>query len=266
MLTANVIKQFASLKQKKERLEQSRFLIEGFHLVEECLNSEYELEYIILRSDVNLQGHTAILEKIAKNKTIVEPLPEKQFNKLTDTESSQGIVGVVKRSFKNVLAESAANSDSKIIIALDRISDPGNLGTIIRTAYWFGVKTIMLSRECADPYNPKVIRSTQGGIFHTNIIEDAELAEKLKELETAGQKIYLFTLDAQNFLSELRENSSITSNSKSVLVFGNESHGISQEILGAGFERVKIKGYTGSESLNAAVSCAIALYEFTRGD
>lgn len=265
MLSANTIKQFASLKQKKERLEQSRFLIEGFHLVEECLNSEYELEYIILRSDVNLQGHTTILEKIAKNKTIVEPLPEKQFNKLTDTESSQGIVGVVKRSFKSAKTEGVENADGNIIIALDRISDPGNLGTIIRTAYWFGVKTILLSRECADPYNPKVIRSTQGGIFHTNIIEDADLSEKLGELKSAGHTVYLFTLDAPNFLSELRGKDSFSDDSKSVIVFGNESHGISQEILEAGFDRLKIKGYSESESLNAAVSCAIALYEFTRG-
>lgn len=264
MLTANTIKQFASLKQKKERLEQSRFLIEGFHLIEECLNSEYELEYIILRSDVNLQGHSAILEKIAKNKTIVEPLPEKQFNKLTDTESSQGIVGVVKRSFKNAKAEVAEDGNSNIIIALDRISDPGNLGTIIRTAYWFGVKTILLSRECADPYNPKVIRSTQGGIFHTNIIEDSDLTVELGKLKSAGHSVYLFTLDAQNFLSGLREKESISANSRSVLVFGNESHGISHEILNSGFDRVKIKGYSESESLNAAVSCAIALYEFTR--
>ena len=81
MLTANLIKQFASLKQKKYRLEYSQFLIEGFHLVEECLNSDYELEYIILRSDINLQGHTGILEKREKNKSRVEPLLDKQDKK-----------------------------------------------------------------------------------------------------------------------------------------------------------------------------------------
>ncbi len=259
MLTTNLIKQFASLKQKKYRLEYSQFLIEGFHLVEECLNSDYELEYIILRSDVNLQGHTGILEKIAKNKTIVEPLPEKQFNKLTDTESSQGIVGIVKRSFENTPLK-----ESGLIIALDRISDPGNLGTIIRTAYWFGVNTILLSRECADPYNPKVIRSTQGGIFHTDIIEDADLLAELKGLKASGYEVCLFTLDGEKYLSELRKENEVFNSSKSVLVFGNESHGISQDIIDAGFSKVKIKGYSQSESLNAAVSCAIALYEFTR--
>ena len=96
MLTTNEIKLFASLKQKKYRNEYGKYLIEGFHLIEECLNSAHELEYIILRNDINLQGYPEILEKISKNKTIVEPLPEKSFNKLIDTESSQGIVGVVK--------------------------------------------------------------------------------------------------------------------------------------------------------------------------
>nr|HMQ80802.1 RNA methyltransferase [Ignavibacteria bacterium] len=187
MLTTNQIKLFASLKQKKFRLEHGKYLIEGFHLIEECLSSPHELEYIILRNEVDLQGHTAILEKIAQNKTIVEPLPEKLFNKLTDTESSQGIVGVVSRPEYN-----KTKSSGDLIIALDKVSDPGNLGTIIRTAYWFGVDWILLSDGSADPYNPKVVRSTQGGIFHTNITEDAELAAELKKLESKGYSVYLF--------------------------------------------------------------------------
>lgn len=254
MLTTNEIKQFASLKQKKFRLEHGKYLIEGFHLIEECLCSPHELEYIILRNDVDLQGHTEILEKIAQNKTIVEPLPEKLFNKLVDTESSQGIVGVVKRpEFKR----SDLNSD--LIIALDKVSDPGNLGTIIRTAYWFGVDQILFSEGCADPYNPKVVRSTQGGIFHCNITEDAELAVELKELETKGYSVYLFTLDSERSLSQVTQSAK---SDKSVIVFGSEAHGISQEIIGQGFEKVKIEGYSASESLNVAISAGIALYEF----
>ena len=146
MLTTNQIKQFASLKQKKYREEYGKYLIEGFHLIEECLNSPHELEYIILRSDIDLQGYPAILNKIAANKTIVEPLPEKSFNKLTDTESSQGIVGVVAHPQPKAGAERGS-----IVLALDRVSDPGNLGTIIRPAYWFGVKNILLSKNWADP-------------------------------------------------------------------------------------------------------------------
>lgn len=257
MLTTNEIKQFASLKQKKFRLEHGKYLIEGFHLIEECLCSPHELEYIILRNDVDLQGYTEILEKIAQNKTIVEPLPEKLFNKLVDTESSQGIVGVVKRpEFKR----SDLNSD--LIIALDKVSDPGNLGTIIRTAYWFGVDQILLSEGCADPYNPKVVRSTQGGIFHCNIDEDTNLAEELKKLQSLGYSVYLFTLDAEKSLSQIERLARSGQSDKSVIVFGSEAHGISKDVTEQGFEKVKIEGYSESESLNVAISAGIALYEF----
>ncbi len=256
MLTSNEIKLYASLKQKKYREEYGKYLIEGFHLIEECLNSEHELEYIIVRSDVNLQSHTAILEKIAKNKTIVEPLPEKLFNKLTDTESSQGIVGVVKHPH----AKPGADEEG-LILALDKIGDPGNLGTIIRTAYWFGVQKIMLSINSADPYNPKVIRSTQGGIFHTQIFEDVDLVNELKKLKAKGYEIYLFTLDAKQTLSQILKSDK---SDKSVIVFGSEAHGISDELMNADFERVKIEGYSGSESLNVAIAAGIALYEFKK--
>jgi len=256
LLTANQIKQFASLKQKKYREEYGKYLIEGFHLIEECLNSSHELEYIILRDGVDLQGHTAILEKLAANKTIVEPLPERSFNKLTDTESSQGIVGVVAHP-----KIKAGSGHGDIIIALDRVSDPGNLGTIIRTAYWFGVKNIILSKECADPYNPKVIRSTQGGIFHLNITEDSDLISELKKYRSGGYSVYLFTLDAEKSLSQISKSGE---SGKSVLVFGSEAHGISIEIIEQGFEKLKIEGYSASESLNVAVSAGIAMYEFTK--
>ncbi len=256
MLTANQIKQFASLKQKKYREEYGKYLIEGFHLIEECLNSPHELEYIILREGVDLQGHTAILEKLAANKTIVEPLPERSFNKLTDTESSQGIVGVVAHP-----KIKAGSGHGDIIIALDRVSDPGNLGAIIRTAYWFGVKNIILSKECADPYNPKVIRSTQGGIFHLNITEDSDLISELKKYRSGGYSVYLFTLDAEKSLSQISKSGE---SGKSVLVFGSEAHGISIEIIEQGFEKLKIEGYSASESLNVAVSAGIAMYEFMK--
>lgn len=259
ILTTNEIKLYASLKQKKYREEYGKYLIEGFHLIEECLNSQHELEYIILRNDINLQGHPSILEKIAKNKTIVEPLPERSFNKLTDTESSQGIVGVVKHSkIKH------STNEPDIILALDRISDPGNLGTIIRTAYWFNVPQILLSNGSADPYNPKVIRSTQGGLFHTNITEDVELTPELKKLQRNGYSVYLFTLDAEKTLSQIIKSSKSGQSAKSVIVFGSEAHGVSQELLDMDFERVKIEGFSGSESLNVAIAAGIALYEFKK--
>ncbi len=229
-------------------------------MVEECLKSGYTLEYILIRSDIDLGKYPEILNPIAKTKTIVEPLPAKSFKKLTDTESSQGIIGIV-----SLPAEKKISDKGNIVIALDKLSDPGNLGTIIRTAYWFGVKTILVSEDSADPYNPKVIRSSQGGIFHINVNEDKDLPKELTRLKSDGYSVYLFTLSADKTLQDiyLSETKSDKSDKfgKSVIVFGSEAHGISKEILEMGFDQVRIEGKSGCESLNAAIACGIALYE-----
>jgi TrmH family RNA methyltransferase len=251
MLSANEVKYFASLKQKKYRWQHKKFLIEGFHLVEECLSSSFNLERIILRNDIDLQKQPVILDKISKNKVKVDALPEKSFNKLTETESSQGIVGVVNKPERKQECDLGS-----LVIALDRIGDPGNLGTIIRTAYWFGVDSVLISENSADAYNSKVIRATQGGIFNTKIFENLRLSEKLSELNQNGYDIYVFTPNAEKNLNEIQPGG------KSVLVFGNESEGISVELLKSAYEKVKIEGYSDCESLNAAISCGIALYRF----
>ena len=251
MLTANDVKYYASLKQKKHSREQKKFLIEGFHLIEECLSSPYNLEIIILRNGTDLTNKPAILSAISKNKTKVESLPEKSFNKLTDTESSQGIIGVVTKP------KTAKNDLGEIVIALDGINDPGNMGTIIRTAYWFGVKSVIAGEGSADIFNQKVIRASQGAVFYTNVYEDVNLNDKLKKLIADGYKVYLFTLAAKMTLSTLNKSG------KSVIVFGSESHGISEELIKGDYEQVKIEGYSKAESLNAAISCGIALYAFT---
>ncbi len=256
MLSSNDIKYYASLKQKKYRREHNQFLIEGFHLIEECLSSPFTLEYIILRNDVDLSSHPEILEKISRNKTKVEALPEKSFNKLVETESSQGIIGVVS----NPKTKAGAASGG-LLIALDRISDPGNLGTIIRTAYWFNAGAILLSEGSADVYNSKVLRSSQGAVFHSSIIEDVNLGEKLADLKKKGHTIYLFTLDA---VKNLDETGSLSQSDKPVLVFGSEAHGLQPELLNGDFEKVKIRGFSECESLNVAISCGIGLYHFSR--
>jgi len=119
------------------------------------------------------------------------------------------------------------------------------------------VKTILLSKGSADPYNPKVIRSTQGGIFHTNIIEDADLKSKLNEYKNSGYNVFLFTLNADSSLSQILKSDK---SDKSVIVFGSESHGISGELLNNDFTKVKIEGYSDCESLNVAIAAGIVLY------
>ncbi len=163
-----------------------------------------------------------------------------------------------------LLQESNIRGD--LVIALDGISDPGNLGTIIRTAWWFNVNTILLSKNSADPFNQKVLRSSLGGVFHINLLENTDLAGKLSDAASSGYEVYLFDLNAEAKLQDFLSDQSTGILRNSILVFGNESSGLSENILKSAleFRRVKIDGYAGAESLNVAISCGIALYEFRK--
>ncbi len=251
MLSSADIKYYSSLKQKKYREETGKFLIEGFHLIEECLSSSYFLDMIILRDDVELKDFPEIRKKINGKKIRVEILPDRSFRKLSETESSQGIIGVVSKK------DMTQKIDSKIVIALDRINDPGNLGTILRTAYWFGIEAILISGNSVDIYNSKVIRASQGGIFHVNVKNDINLLQELINLKDSGYKVYLLTLSAKNDLN------GINKNENAVFVFGNEADGISENIINSGFEEIRISGFSRCESLNVAVSAGIVLHKIT---
>jgi TrmH family RNA methyltransferase len=255
MLSKNGLKYYSSLKQKKIRENEGKFLIEGFHLLEECLHSSYFLECVMVSESVGFEKNSKLLSELQEKKIPVYYLKESLFNKLADTENSQGIAAAVLTK-QDKYYESLYTS--KLIIALDRINDPGNMGTIIRTAYWFGVDSIVISEDSVDIYNPKVLRSTQGALFHVDIYNNVNLPRTLENLRKHGLAIYLLDAKAEKKIS------GVIPGEKTILVFGNEAEGISEDVLNKGFERVKIEGYTNCESLNVSAACAIALYEFTR--
>ncbi len=254
MLTASEIKFYTSLNQKKSRKESGKFLIEGAHLIEECLNSKYKIDLIIFRDDIEHYDYKIISDKIKEKKTRTESISFKSFKKISETESSQGIVGVVSMN------ETKLNPDyGSPVIVLDSISDPGNLGTIIRTAYWFGAGAVLISENSADIYNSKALRATQGAIFHFRIENNINMDSKLKMLRESGYKIFLLTPKGDLSLNVINKNE------KSVFVFGNESEGISEHILNKGYDTLKIDGYSDCESLNVGVAAGIVLFSFCEG-
>jgi len=254
-LSNNDVKYYASLKQKKVRESENKFLIEGFHLIEECLNSSYVIEAIVLRNGVGLEKHKEVKSKASEKNVRVESVPEKLFDKLAETENSQGIVGVVR--IPEAKKDNAPPGNE--VIALDRINDPGNLGTIIRTAYWFGIDSVLISKNSADIYNSKTLRSSQGAVFHMNISYGLDLKKNIHKLNSDGYKIYLFDASAENDLAR----SNIIG--KSVFVFGNEAEGISSDIFEQPYEKVKIQGFSDCESLNVAVSAGILMFYLKNG-
>lgn len=250
-LTKAELKYLSSLKQKKHRINENKFLIEGVHLVEECLSSDFVVNRIIFNEQFEKKKHHRLRELIKEREVVTETISEKEFLRIAETENSQGVAAEVQ--MKPFTVE---KTGLRFILALDKITDPGNLGTIIRTSYWFGVNQILLSGNSVDIYNPKVIRSTQGAIFHVNIRTDCNLLSELQFLKMNGYKIFLMDIKAKQTLDVP------IPGRKNVVVLGNESEGISKEILDEDFIKIKIKSYSNCESLNVAVSCGIALEHF----
>jgi TrmH family RNA methyltransferase len=243
------IKYYSSLKQKKYREKENKFLIEGIHLLEECLKSDYHIETVFICENLLKSRNDLIYGLIAEKKIPVVHIKNKDFIKLSDTDNPQGIMAVVEKKS----AGKIDYSSSKLIVALDGISDPGNLGTIIRTCHWFGVQKLLLSTGSVDLYNPKVVRSTQGSLFHVIVLEKIDLTDELRKLSELGFNVIFLDVNADNELENMPVQGT------NALVFGNESEGISNKLLNSSYRRFKIKGYSDCESLNLAVSCGIAL-------
>lgn len=247
-LTNNEYKLISSLWNKKFRDINKLYIIEGAHLIEEYLNSQYSknsIEFIIKRDDFE---NDVLIDKLSFIE--VQSLNRIKFDKLCDTKTPQGILAVVEKKMIN------KNGDEKFVVALDRINDPGNLGTILRTCYWFGVDKVLISENSADLYNPKTIRSTQGSLFHLDIETDVNLKTKLDSLYKNGFGIYLTTLNG-NALDGISD--------KCVLVFGNEANGVSKELIANDdYKQIKIEAHTDCESLNVSVSSGIFINEFRK--
>lgn len=252
-MTKAELKYYSSLRQKKYRDRDDKFLIEGDHLIEEILKSKYysdNLEKVFISKKYD---NDLILTSLNKRNIPFDRLDHKEIEKLSDTKTPQGIVGVVN---KNPDIKPAADY---LIVALDAINDPGNLGTIIRTCYWFNVDELILSESSADIFNPKVVRSSQGAVFNLAIRTGVTLSNYLAESSNNGWKVYLTLLNSLQSLSE----TPFYDGEKYIFVFGNESNGISKDITtNTIFQSLKIPSYSDCESLNVGISVGILLNEF----
>jgi TrmH family RNA methyltransferase len=253
-LTNNEAKYLSSLKQKKFRDSENKFIIEGLHLVQEAVSSNYyynKLEKIYI-SEKYVDPAVSRLVKSAG--VPFEEIPERQFQKISETQNPQGILALVEKfthkklDYKNITT----------VLVLDTINDPGNLGTIIRTAWWFNADAVLLSKNSAEPYNPKVVRASQGALFNIPVYEEINLEEELEALSHENFNIYLADLNADNDISWFHFNQS-----PSAFVFGNEAHGIRPDIINSkSYTRIKIPSYSDCESLNVAISAGIILYRY----
>lgn len=233
------IKTFRKLHQRKHREQLQQFLVEGYHLVEEALKSDWEVEHIVMTDQAKK------LEGITKEKVML--VNQVVFNHLSQTESPQEIMAVIKKKkFQKITG--------KRLLLIDRIQDPGNLGTIIRTAVAAGYDAIVLGKGTVDPFNDKVLRATQGAVFHLPLIKK-DLRPMIDRLKKDSYTIVASCLEGAKNVETIKKPD------KFALVLGNEGSGISPEILSESDIKVKIPIYGEVESLNVSVAAGILMYQ-----
>lgn len=234
-LTHAQIKMIRSLKDKKFRDEYGLFVVEGEKLVREALDSSYEVESVYRIEGIGEN----VMSRISLYAT---PSPVLALVRIPADRSSYGKCGI----------------SGGLCLALDSVRDPGNMGTILRVADWFGVETVYLSPDCTDIFAPKVVQATMGSIFRVRT-EVADIPELCRAFTSQGRPVYGTLLDGEDiYASDLEE--------QALVVMGNESNGISGAVrneISRGL-RIPSFGKSGAESLNVAVATAVTLSEFRR--
>lgn len=247
------IKRAVSLKQRKFRQKYNEYLVEGIRLINDLLDVEAVKIVFIKESKTDATDLKALLEKaqaIVRARVFI--VEDSVFAKLEDTVHSQGVIGIAEKSIHN-LEESSF--DDGLYITIDGVQDPGNLGTIIRTAVAAGAKGIFLLKGTVDVYNEKVVRSTMSALQHIPIYEDLTADDFNRIVKKHNITTYVTTLE------EAQPYDNISYDAKSMIVVGNEGHGVSPEIQNSCQVGIRIPMYGPIESLNVAVAAALCMYK-----
>lgn len=246
------IKSIKKLKERKYRDLNNEYIIEGIKILKEAIQEKAVIKKIVICEEclANNIIDDKLLYEIAKYDCLY--VSKKIFEGLTDVSKPQGILAVVEKNNKKDI-----NYNEDIIVALDGLQDPGNLGTILRTLDSANLSQVIVSKDTVDAYNPKVVRSTMGAIFRVNIVEAENLKETLKEMKRHKYKVMCTDLTASKNIYEIDYN-------KKILVIGNEANGISKDLLDMADEKIIIPMLGKTESLNASVATSIIVYEYVR--
>ena len=249
MLSINKKKYLKSLYQKKNRLVENKAIIEGFRIINEAINSGLLFEHIWIseKYNSNSKENLFFIKKLDKNNIPYSFEKDKDIQSISSTKNSQGIIGLfTTHNFFNTAKEDFSNN----IIILDQISDPGNLGTIIRTCAWYDIKTIILSESTSDIFNPKCLRSGMGGHFYIKDFIYLSYNEIIDFIKLNNYKYYCSSMEGESIYNLPKED-------KWVLVLGSEAHGISNDLLFG--EKITIPRHGKIDSLNVSIASGIII-------
>jgi TrmH family RNA methyltransferase len=252
-LTRAEVEEYRVLRRKEGRAAAGQFLLEGWRALAAAVAADAPIVSVAVRTDELERDEMAA---IRQRGVPISTLSERDLDRISATEHSQGVIARV-RIVRHELAELLKPGD-RLLLALDGVGDPGNLGTLIRTADWFGAGGVLLGHGCVDPLNEKVVRATAASLFHVPIVSDLDLPAALRDAKTAGFQIVIAAAEASATLSHWRPAK------RSALVLGSEAHGISAGVREIADVAVSIPRSGRAESLNVAVAAGVILNQARR--
>lgn len=256
--TSNVqVKDLVRLQKKaKARNEEGVFLVEGIRMAQEIPKERIVRMYV---SESFAKKNGSFMEQMKQMSVRAEIMSDNVFAHVSDTKTPQGVLAVVKRleySFEDITGKNGKKIPH--VLVLDNLQDPGNLGTIFRTAEAAGATGILLGSDCVDIYNPKVIRSTMGAVFRLPFLYTEDLTGTIGELKREGIRVYAAHLEGKNtYDGECYKDGC-------AFLIGNEGNGLKEEVAACADTRIRIPMEGSAESLNAAVAAAVLMFEVSR--
>ena len=243
------VKEWKKLLTRKGRKKQNKYLIEGLHLVEEAVKAGIEIEHILIRED-KLDQYTAIVDQVPGILIIIS---ESISESLSDSVTEQGIFAVIMQK-----EEENAIHGNKPVLMLDQVQDPGNLGTLIRTADAAGFEAVIIGEGSVDLYNPKALRSAQGSHFHLPVIHSA-LENWISQFKEKNIPVYGTALDERAVSYH-----TVEPKEQFALIVGNEGNGVADQLLQETTTNLYIPIKGQAESLNVAIAASILMFSLNQ--
>ncbi|PSL39067.1 TrmH family RNA methyltransferase [Labedella gwakjiensis] len=250
------IRAVAKLSKRAARQETGLFLLEGPQAVGEALTWRPELLLELFATPTALERYADVAAAAEKAGLEVEFVTEDVIASLADTVTPQGVIAVCRQfptALKDVFAE-----PPRLLAILEEVRDPGNLGTIIRAADSAGADAVVLTGRSVDLYNPKVVRSTTGSIFHLPVSVDADLSDVVGRARSSGMRVLAADVKGESLLDVRRDG---VLGDPTAWVFGNEARGLEDEMLGLADRAVTVPIFGHAESMNLATAASVCLYE-----
>jgi TrmH family RNA methyltransferase len=237
-----LLKHARSLQQKKFRDQHGQFLVQGPKVVGEALCARLEIVELLATDSMaefmGLHDHRSV--------------PAHELARIGTLESGNEVIAIVRKPEASPVLDLGAD---ELVLALDGISDPGNLGTVIRVAAWFGIQRVWCSAGSVEVYNPKCVQASMGALFHVRT-DHLDLPQTLHQQQEHGAAVYLASMEGRSVFAARLER-------KAILVLGSESHGLSEAVMAVPHQLISIPG-GGAESLNVAMAASALCMEFTR--